>query len=215
MNNPLVSIIIPCYQAARTLSKTIEDIFAQTYRPLEIIAVNDGSRDATSAELQTYTGHITIINQENKGAAAARNTGFKKSRGSFVLFCDADVRLQPDMVSAMVQTLQEHPKAAYAYCNFRFGMHTFDLFPFDAARLRKENYISTMSMIRREKFIGFDERLSRLQDWNLWLRMLDRGETGVWVPKRLFSAPLRPGGISAYRIRDYLTILKRRLRGHR
>lgn len=195
-SKPLVSIIIPCYQAEKTLQQTLDDIYRQTYQPLEVIAVNDGSTDGTPTLLEKAQGRICWINQKNSGASAARNQGFKHAHGAYVLFCDADVRLKPTMIASMVETLEQHPEASYCYSNFKFGFHTFDLFPFDPDRLRRENYISTMSLIRRQDFIGFDESLSRLQDWDLWKRMLDRGAIGVWVNQRLFSSPMRRSGIS-------------------
>jgi glycosyltransferase involved in cell wall biosynthesis len=211
-NQPSVSIVIPCYQAERTVSQTLEDIFHQTYDSIEIIAVNDGSTDQTASILSQYRSRIRIISQQNRGGSAARNAGFREVHGSYVLFCDADVRLQPTMVAKMVDTLARHPEAAYCYCNFKFGFHTFDLFPFDADRLRKENYISTMSLIRRERFIGFNEQLKRFQDWDLWKRMLERGSIGAWYPERLFTCPIN-GGISSYSIRNIAKIAWRRVTG--
>lgn len=194
---PLVSIIIPCFNAEATVRSTMDDIFNQTYQPIEVIAVNDGSTDRTAEILETYSHRIMTIHQPNAGAAAARNTGFARSRGVYLLFCDADTRLSKNMIEKMLDTLVTHPEASYCYSNFKFGVHTFDLFPFDPERLRRENYISTMSLIRREAFIGFDEKLQRFQDWDLWKRMLDRGLTGVWCPERLFSGPMG-GGISKF-----------------
>ncbi len=210
MGTALVSIIIPCYQAKKTLEKTIRDIFLQTYKNLEIIAVNDGSTDTTASILKKYGDKITIIKQNNQGAAAARNNGFSISHGDFILFCDADVRLKTSMVEKMLTTLVTNPNKAYCYCNFKFGFHTFDLFPFDGSKLMKENYISTMSLIRRECFIGFNENLSRYQDWDLWKRMYKHGYEGVWCPERLFSAPMR-GGISSYSITNIIKILYRKI----
>jgi len=211
INDKLVSIVVPCFQAEHTIIETLDDIFNQKYQPLEVIVVNDGSTDKTQLLLNEYHKKISILNQENKGAAAARNNGFKKTHGTYILFCDSDVKLKPHMVSAMVSTLEKNPKASYCYSSFVFGLHTFDLFPFDADKLRKENYISTMSLIRREHFIGFDESLKRFQDWDLWRRMLDRGYQGVWYPERLFSAPMHRKGISKFSLKTFFTILKRKI----
>ncbi len=211
-NLSLVSVIIPCYQAEKTLENTLNDIFNQTYQNIEIIAVNDGSTDNTQQILNKYHDKIKIVNQSNKGASAARNRGFEESKGNFILFCDADINLKKNMIEKMTHILIENPNKSYCYSNFKFGIHTFDLFPFDPDRLRKENYISTMSLIRKECFIGFNESLKRFQDWDLWKRMLDKGYEGVWYPERLFIAPMA-GGISKYSFKNFLKIIKRRLFG--
>ncbi len=211
-DHPIVSVIIPCYQSENTIEQTLWDIFNQTYGKIEIIAVNDGSDDTTTNILNEYIGRIKIIDQKNLGAGAARNTGFKESKGEYVLFCDSDIRLKPTMVEKMLKTLIKNPDKAYCYSSFKFGLHTFDLFEFDSKKLLKENYISTMSLIRRKYFIGFDESLLRYQDWDLWKRMLGKGYEGVWYPERLFYGPVRLSGISKISISNYLTLLLRRLK---
>lgn len=209
-NNNLVSVIIPCYQCEKSVEDTLRDIYNQTYKNLEVIAVNDGSTDQTLNVLRKFSNKLMIINQENSGAAKARNVGFKKSKGDYLLFCDSDVRLKKKMIEKMLTTLKNNPNKSYCYSNFKFGIHTFDLFPFDAEKLKKENYISTMSLIRRNHFIGFNEELKRFQDWDLWKRMLDQGHEGVWFPERLFSSPIG-GGISSYNLINFIKIIKRRL----
>ena len=210
--HPRISVIIPCYQSEETIEQTLWDIFNQTYGKIEIIAVNDGSDDSTTNILNEYIGRIKIIDQENLGASAARNKGFKESQGEYILFCDADIRLKPTMIEKMLKKLTENPEKAYCYSSFKFGLHTFDLFEFDGEKLQKENYISTMSLIGRNSFIGFDEKLQRYQDWDLWKRMLSKGYEGIWYPERLFYGPMRLSGISKISFSKYLTLLLRKLK---
>ncbi len=192
---PTVSIIIPVWNSSDTVARTLQSVAVQTYKDLEVILVDDGSTDNPAIIAQRFP-KVRLIRQDHRGAAIARNHGFRESRGRYVLFCDADVILHPRMLERMVTTLDLKPEAAYAYASFRFGWRTFDLFDFDRKRLQHANYISTMSMIRREAFPGFDETLPRLQDWDLWLTMLEQGKTGTWVPARLFSASVAKRGIS-------------------
>ena len=180
-----ISVVIPAYNSAKTLATTLNGLNAQTLKPAEIIVVDDGSTDSTSEITKKF--NVQLIRQENKGAPAARNAGFAKTTGEFVLYCDADVQLQPTMLEKMARALLLHPKAGYAFCDFKFGWHTFDLFDFDPERLLKANYISTMSLLRRENCIGFDESLKRYQDWDLWKRLLKKGIRGIWVPGRGFK----------------------------
>ena len=195
---PTVSIVIPTYQHAGEIARCLQGILAQDFADYEIIVVNDGSTDDTLKVLEPFKDKITLINQENRGGNAARNRGFQQSKGPYVLFCDADVLMRPDMLQKMLDALKAHPEASYAYSSFRFGFKKFGLWPFDAAKLRKMNYIHTTSLIRREHFPGFDEKIKRLQDWDLWLTMLEQGHVGVWVPEYLFVCLPHKGGISLW-----------------
>ena len=193
-----ISVIIPCYNHASTIARCLESVFAQTYTPIEVIVVDDGSTDRLETALASFLSRITFVRQENKGGPAARNHGFRESTGDLVMFCDADAQLRPDALTTMARALDAHPEAAYAYASFKFGWKTFPLGPFDPARLKKHNYIHTGSLVRREKFSGFDESLKRFQDWDLWLTMMERGDIGVWVPEVLMRVQVSStrGGIS-------------------
>lgn len=198
MNGPTVSIVIPSYQHARELPLCLASIFAQTFLDYEIIVVNDGSTDGTEEALKPFLDRVTYISQENRGGNAARNRGAVVAKGQFILFCDADVIMRPVMLQKMLDTLEANPEASYAYSSFKFGWKRFHLWPFDAARLRQLNYIHTTSLIRRGHFPGFDESVRRLQDWDLWLTMLEQGRTGVWIDEFLFTCLPHKGGISTW-----------------
>lgn len=193
-----ISIIIPCYNHASTIGRCLESIFAQTQAPSEIIVVDDGSTDALKAAIKPFLGKIKLVRQANSGGPAARNRGFRESSGEWIMFCDADVVLRKDALEKLSFVLEARPDAAYAYASFRFGWKKFPLGPFDPERLKKHNYIHTGSLIRRETFPGFDEKLKRFQDWDLWLTMLEKGNVGVWVPELLVRVQVssKRGGIS-------------------
>ena len=90
---PKVSVIIPCYNVEKYLGKCLESILNQTYSNLEIICVNDGSTDSTLALLEEYSQkdeRIRIINQQNQGVSAARNSGLEVATGSYIIFVDSD-----------------------------------------------------------------------------------------------------------------------------
>ncbi len=183
-----ISIIIPTYQHAGTIVACLDSVLSQTRKADEIIVVDDGSTDETQRVLTPYANRIQIITQSNQGAPIARNNGFHASCGSLVLFCDADVLMQPNMLSDLERTLGEHPEAVYAYSRFKWGWKLFSSFPFeDGSRLKKMNFIHTSALIRREAFPEFDPTLRRFQDWDLWLTMLERGHRGVFVPHVLFQ----------------------------
>ncbi|MBI1908088.1 glycosyltransferase family 2 protein [Candidatus Uhrbacteria bacterium] len=184
--NGLVSVVIPTYQHAGTIGACLDSVFAQTYSPIEVIVVNDGSTDATQEVLAPYRDRATVITQENRGGNPARNRGLAAANGEFVIFCDADVIMRPDMIERMVAALAAHPDASIAYSGFRFGWKRFRGVPWNPARLRKVNYIHTTSLVRRDAFPGFDEAIKRFQDWDVWLTMLAQGKSGVLVPGTLF-----------------------------
>lgn len=95
----LVSILIPCYNAAPWLRETLESAFAQTWPAVEVILVDDGSKDDSVAIARTFEGRgLKVITQPNAGAATARNAAWKASRGAWLQFLDADDLLAPDKI---------------------------------------------------------------------------------------------------------------------
>ena len=183
-----ISVIIPCYQHSNEIARCLNSIFSQDYDDIEVIVVNDGSTDDTLISLEPFRDRIKLINQENKGGNAARNRGFKESSGELLLFSDADLIWKPYAFRSLVQALKKTPEASYAYSSFKYGWKKFKLWSFSSEKLKERNYIHTSALIRREHFPGFDEKLRRLQDWDLWLTMNEKGYIGVWVDKILFTA---------------------------
>jgi len=105
---PLVSILIPAYNAQEWISDTLQSAVAQTWPNREIIVVNDGSTDQTSAIAGTFeSAGVRVVNQKNQGAAAARNTAFSLSRGNYIQWLDADDLLSPNKIAAQVGVLSE------------------------------------------------------------------------------------------------------------
>ena len=90
----LVSVIVPVYNRARLVAETVESILVQTYQPVEIILINDGSSDGSLAVLREYESRypkqIRVIDQPNQGQTTARNNGIKVARGQFIAFLDSD-----------------------------------------------------------------------------------------------------------------------------
>jgi len=182
----LISVIIPAFNSRKTIANCLASIKNQTLKNFEIIVVNDGSTDDTQ-QIVAATSNVTLINQTNLGAAAARNRGTRAAHGNFLIFCDADIIARPTLLQTMYDALQKNPAASYAYSSFKFGYKTFKLFAFDPARLERMPYIHTTALIRREHFPGFDENLKRFQDWDLWLTMLEQRHTGVFINQVLFQ----------------------------
>ena len=115
---PLVTIVIPCYNAASTVAASIASVRAQDYRPVEIIAVDDKSRDDTVAVLQSLAGNdLTIIAAEvNGGAAAARNRAIAIAKGKYLAFLDADDTWTADKLTRQIALLEADPTLVMVGC---------------------------------------------------------------------------------------------------
>ncbi|KAM3096172.1 glycosyltransferase [Phormidesmis sp. 146-35] len=110
----LVSIVIPSYNNASFISEAIESVLAQTYRPIEVMVIDDGSTDNTREICARYPS-VAYHYQPNQGVSVARNHGLEKSRGSLVLFLDSDDRLLPDAIATNVAYLQTHTDAGFVF----------------------------------------------------------------------------------------------------
>ncbi len=117
----LISVIIPCYNAEKTLSRTLDSVLEQDYKKIEIIIVNDGSKDNSLSVAQEYANkdsRIRIINQDNAGVSVARNNGLENANGEYIIFLDADDNYTtPHAYSNMLKRLKEE-NADMCVCNF-------------------------------------------------------------------------------------------------
>ena len=100
-DNPLVSIVVPAYNAQNYIRKCIDSVLAQTYKNIELVIVNDGSTDHTKAICDLYASideRVHVIHKKNAGVSAARNSGISKAKGILVCFLDSDDWLSPDII---------------------------------------------------------------------------------------------------------------------
>jgi glycosyltransferase involved in cell wall biosynthesis len=185
----LVSIVIPTYNRSLSLFRTLESVFQQSYRNFEVIVVDDGSQCDITHVVAHYPVKKTL-RQVHSGANVARNNGWKHASGEYLLFLDDDICLDPTFLEKMVNALNVEKDAAFSYCNHGSDKSDRIASPgkFDANAMRKSNYISGIAVIRRSRFPGFDARIRRLQDWDLWLTMIENGDRGIWVPEVLFRS---------------------------
>lgn len=110
INNPLVSIIVPTYNVKHYIRECIESILNQTYKNIEIIIVNDGSTDNSMYMIDDYItsiDKIKVINQENQGLSAARNSGIDKAKGKYIAMIDSDDKIKPDFIKNLVKTAMQ------------------------------------------------------------------------------------------------------------
>lgn len=119
MTDPLVSVIIPAYNASRFISAAIESVLTQSYVNREVIVVDDGSTDGTGKSIQKYLDKILYIHQANSRQAVARNHGIRYAKGELIAFLDADDVWLPDKLKQQVQLFRQNPELGLVYCKIR------------------------------------------------------------------------------------------------
>lgn len=112
-SKPIVSVIIPAYNAAGFIRQAVDSVLAQTWLHREIIIVNDGSSDDTLQALGVYENEISIIDKANRGLPAARNSGIAAATGEYVAFLDADDRWLPEKLTRQVEKLSSDPSIGF------------------------------------------------------------------------------------------------------
>lgn len=116
-----ISVIIPFYSHKEWLEEALESVFAQTYDNLEVILINDGSTEDISDLTEQYKEKIIYVEQENKGAAAARNRGIERATGEYIAFLDADDLWVPDKIEVQLEEMKKH-NAKWSHSDYvRFG----------------------------------------------------------------------------------------------
>jgi glycosyltransferase involved in cell wall biosynthesis len=152
---------------------------------------------------------IEIIINDNEGLAPKkRNDGFNKSTQPYLFFCDDDILLPSNYLQTLFKILEKNLDKGFAYTGYHgivlhpesHPMHgNFEIPPveFNVQALKYGNYISTMSLIRKELFPMFDENLKRLQDWDIFLTMVEKGAKGILVPNLTFYAYYLDSGITS------------------
>lgn len=197
----LVSVVVPTRDRAALLGDTLQALSDQSYQALEIIVVDDGSMDETPGVIQAAAERDPRIRGIRRpvsgGAAAARNAGAEMARGEFLLFEDDDCRGVPSRLERLVSALTHRPEAAYAYCRMRVVSDDGG----EAVRgtLGPWSVGTPYALVRAAAFRasgGFDEALPRLQDFDLWTRLLGE-HPAVEVPSVLFETVRDGSGISS------------------
>jgi len=192
-NQPLVSVVVPVYNDEKTIEETLASILSQDYKNLEIIVINDGSTDGTSAILSHYNDKVKIIYQANAGSAVARTQGIKSAHGKYIAFIDADDLWVSWKISTQVDFLERHQDIGMVYnkwielhddadCLPKSAQDANELFAIDKeksgwlyTRLLMECIVHTSSVLILKKICdevgGFDPILRRGQDYDYWLRV--------------------------------------------
>jgi glycosyltransferase involved in cell wall biosynthesis len=178
----LISVIIPTYNYGHFLPRALDSVVVQLATDVELIVVNDGSTDTTSAVLAEYAvrhPQLRVIEQANAGAAAARNHGIRQSHGPYILLLDADDELLPDALAKLRAVLEEHPKAGMV-----LGAQ-ITVYPDGRERLRLPTAVPSVSPVQLAKRYLLDKRISISHGCSLFRRDL--------LLQRLYPESLRGG----------------------
>jgi glycosyltransferase involved in cell wall biosynthesis len=212
-NNPTVSVVIPTYNRAHLIGRSIRSVLSQTYQDFEIIVVDDASTDNTEEVLRSLGNErIRYIRQEqNKGANAARNTGIKAGRGKYIAFQDSDDIWLPDKLEKQMnvfKTALPNVGVVYTGCIRVFGNN---IYYFPSSQITKKdgdihqqllirNFVGTQSIMAPREYLEkvgmFDENFPRLQDWELVIR-LSKYYKFKFIDEPLLISPYTDDSISA------------------
>ncbi len=189
--DPVVSVIIPCYQSARTVGAAISSALTQTYPRVEVVVVDDGSSDASAAVLAGYGDLIRVITQPNAGVSAARNRAVEAASGELIATLDADDILLPGHVAAAVDAWQAAGGGRRFVTCEAYVLGPEGIFPGrrvlpagavpPAAQRRailERNIVSIMSLFpaaMHHELGGFDTSLTHCEDYDFWARAVFSG----------------------------------------
>lgn len=209
MPEPLVTCIVPVYNGERYLQETLEALAAQTYSPVEILVVNDGSTDGTRALIEAWGDRVRCVHQDHAGPGAARNTGIDATGGAFVAFQDADDIPVPGRLARQMRAFAEQPDLDICLAH----MQNFWMPELAAERERLEGHLLTRptrttvtqaGLVRRSLLdaVRFDPSLTTGEDQDWMLRAMDHGASVSVLPDILIQRRFHHGNLTRIHRRD-------------
>ncbi|MCS6288427.1 MAG: glycosyltransferase [Nitrospira sp.] len=210
---PRVSVVIPTYNCAKFLGRTIDSALKQTYRDFEIIVVDDGSTDGTQALVAAYKESVRYVYQSNQGASAARNAALSRASGEFIAYLDADDLWLPDKLARQVEFLDAHSTCGFVHTEVSvideqdtvlhacFNQDTKRPIPQGQCvrDLLLRSHIQTLTVLERRTAFDdagkFDLRLPVAQDYLHWISVGLQGYGVGYLPEPLGQYRWRAGSL--------------------
>jgi glycosyltransferase involved in cell wall biosynthesis len=225
MKRALISCIVPVYNGERYLREAIDSILSQTYEPLEIIVVDDGSKDGTVAVVESYGPQLRYVLQANAGPAAARNRGIAMAAGRFIAFQDADDRWHQEKLARQMARFAARPELEL--CSAHVQNYWIPELKEEAERFRNHpfahpvpGYAPPSLLARRTLFdrVGhFNAALRLSSDTDWYLRAMERGVIMEMLPDVLVYRRWHKTNISRVSRQNLVEVVKasldRRRRG--
>lgn len=216
MTAPLVSIIMPAYNAERFIQPTIDSVLAQTFQDFELIVVDDCSIDQTNELIRVYALNdvrvIPLQNARNSGVAATRNYAMSKARGEWVAFLDSDDLWRCDKLEKQLALVKEHPEAVVSYTASSFIDAEGNAYKYvlqaepriDYKRLLRMNLMSCSSvMVRRDIMAQFGIINKQMhEDYSTWLNILRKVPYAYGINEPLLIYRLSKNSKSGNRIKS-------------
>ncbi len=200
--NPMVSVVMPCYNDGRYIQESVASVKAQTYPNVELIIIDDGSDDSdTIAALNALAkeANVQVLHAAHVGPSAARNAAIREARGKYILPLDADDTIDPTYIEKAVNILESHKDTGVAYCEADlFGAQSgkWDLPTYSFESMLFDNIVFVTALFSKadwEKVGGFNENMKAgMEDYDFWLSILGEGKKIEQIPEVLFH----------YRIKD-------------
>lgn len=209
---PSMSVVIPVYQGAATIAETLRSVLAQRRPPDEVIVSDDGSTDALADALSPFRDAISVVHNEHRGVAAARNAGVAAACGEFVLIVDADDVLFDRKIEALCELGRQRPDLDLLSTDVCFevdGRHVgrfseHNPFAVDDQRVAiLRSCFVGWPAVRRDALVdcgGFDETLSSSADWECWARVILAGARAGLVDEPLSSYRVHGESLTAKRV---------------
>jgi glycosyltransferase involved in cell wall biosynthesis len=200
--NPLVSVIIPCYNQGSYIRETLDSVASQTYPRIDIIVVNDGSTDPTTLQIlrNLRDKNLKVFHTTNKGPSAARNFGINRSRGKYILPLDADDLIHPEYIKTAVSILESNNEIDVVYAMGEiFGEKngSWDLPDFNAKEMLIGNHVYCSAVFRRKDFHlvrGYNTEMKLgWEDWDFWLTFLEHKKKFYRIPQVMFYYRIKSG----------------------
>ncbi|WP_437192402.1 glycosyltransferase family 2 protein [Planctomicrobium sp. SH527] len=188
MSAPKISVVIPAYNAEKTIARTLESVLAQTHPLHEVIVVDDGSRDGTGDVVRAFGTRVQYLKQANAGPAAARNHGVRVSTGDWIALLDSDDAWLPEKIAKQASCILDDVAIIHTY-TLQDRFRTERELNFDV--LWEHNHIGTSTVVFNKSVFesvggfGEDRALIGAEDYNLWLRMASTGKRIVTVREEL------------------------------